>query len=140
MGLLRPLDWEAFLHYDRLQPLRIIASSCKDLSTLVFDSKSCNSFESFLACIRASMAVPGITGDLMAMKLSEQLPFRYTASHLLEYADRNHEVVTIADAFLTEPIPFRPAVRDNCTHIIVLRTRPDPSPTLGKSNWSHESF
>ena len=80
------------------------------------------------------MAVPGITGDLMAMKHSDRRPFRYTTEHLLEYADRNHEVATIADAFLTEPMPFRPAAKENCTHIIVLRTRPDPSPTLGKSN------
>ena len=38
----------------------------------------------------------------------------------------------LADAFLTELMPFRPAVIDNCTHNIVLRTRPDPAPTLVK--------
>ena len=32
----------------------------------------------------------------------------------------------LADAFLVEPIPYRSAVEDGATHVIVLRTRPDP--------------
>ena len=32
----------------------------------------------------------------------------------------------LADAFLVEPIPYRSAVNDGATHVIVLRTRPDP--------------
>ena len=38
----------------------------------------------------------------------------------------------LADAFLVEPIPYRSAVNDGATHVIVLRTRPDPCTVLGK--------
>jgi hypothetical protein len=38
----------------------------------------------------------------------------------------------VADAFMVEPLPYRSAVADGATHVIVLRTRPDPCPVLGK--------
>ena len=36
------------------------------------------------------------------------------------------EVNPLADAFLCEPIPYRSAVAEGASHVIVLRTRPDP--------------
>jgi hypothetical protein len=38
----------------------------------------------------------------------------------------------LVDAFLCEPLPYRSAVLDGASHVIVLRTRPDPCPVLGK--------
>jgi hypothetical protein len=38
----------------------------------------------------------------------------------------------MVDALLFEPIPYRSAIRDNCTHVLVLRTFPDNHPVLGK--------
>ena len=38
----------------------------------------------------------------------------------------------VVDAFLCEPLPYRSAVDDGASHVIVLRTRPDPCPVLGK--------
>lgn len=31
----------------------------------------------------------------------------------------------LADALLFEPLPYRSALNDNCTHVVVLRSRPD---------------
>ncbi len=31
----------------------------------------------------------------------------------------------MADAQIFEPIPYRSAIRDGCSHVLVLRTRPD---------------
>lgn len=31
----------------------------------------------------------------------------------------------LSDGFIFEPIPYRSALKDNCSHILVLRTRPD---------------
>ena len=31
----------------------------------------------------------------------------------------------MADAVIFEPLPYRSALKDNCTDVIVLRTRPD---------------
>ena len=42
------------------------------------------------------------------------------------------ELDPLVDALMAEPIPYRSAAEDGATHIIVLRTRPDPSPILGK--------
>lgn len=38
----------------------------------------------------------------------------------------------VVDAFLCEPLPYRSAVQEGASHVIVLRTRPDPCPVLGK--------
>jgi hypothetical protein len=38
----------------------------------------------------------------------------------------------VCDAFLCEPLPYRSAVEDGATHVIVLRTRPDPCVVGGK--------
>lgn len=38
----------------------------------------------------------------------------------------------MTDALLYEPIPYRSALRDNCTHIIALRTRADDVKVLTK--------
>lgn len=38
----------------------------------------------------------------------------------------------MSDGFIFEPIPYRSAIKDNCTHILVLRTRPDDLSVTGK--------
>jgi hypothetical protein len=41
----------------------------------------------------------------------------------------------LADALIFEPIPFRSAVEDGCTHVVTLRTRPDGAEVLGHKVW-----
>lgn len=61
MKELKQLDWETFITNNDKQPLRIITSSLETMSTKVLSSENGNfdNIESFLECIRASMAVPG---------------------------------------------------------------------------------
>ena len=40
----------------------------------------------------------------------------------------------MTDALVYEPIPYRSALKENCTHVIVLRTRPDGVAVLGKTS------
>lgn len=52
----------------------------------------------------------------------------------------NLEVTPLADAFLCEPIPYISAVREGATHVIALRTRPDPSPVVVKGPGVYEKL
>lgn len=52
---------------------------------------------------------------------------------LVEQVSLPHVDERLVDSQLYEPIPFRTAVEDGCTHVLVLRSRPDgggdaPSP------------
>lgn len=40
----------------------------------------------------------------------------------------------LADALVYEPLPYRSALRENCTHVIVLRTRGGGERVTGKTN------
>lgn len=275
MGVLQPLDWEIFTKNEASQPLRIVASSLKTLTPLVMsrENKNYGDMPSLLSCIRASMSVPGITGNLMALSENNRkknffplghalsVPFsvhtRKKVEHLYETSKvtnvdltvesavtnetnmkmkvtesktmkskilqqfiaiaasalaillqlirqlrgdvgqkwmseknsaaneiygikensdnisqqkRNNDIIhksnegtkesaikstieksrgddkinkksvrisvedcePIVDAFLCEPLPYRSAVQEGASHVIVLRTRPDPCPVLGK--------
>ena len=72
MGILQPLDWNMFTKNELTQPLKIVASSLKTLKPIVMSREKSNfgDLPSLLECIRASMAVPGITGSLMALSKS----------------------------------------------------------------------
>jgi Patatin-like phospholipase len=248
MGILQPLDWNIFTKNEASQPLKIVASSLKTMAPVVMSREKGNygDLSSLLQCIRASMAVPGITGGMMAISETEKtslsstghscsVPFNvqkrskvhhsyevakngidesipqkevqltgvmktkivqeaivvarativlllkwimllrgkteirsavgmnsnYVASEM--FGDRGVRGLTpesfekssnrinskeikntpdksrtvedcepLVDAFLCEPLPYRSAVLDGASHVIVLRTRPDPCPVLGK--------
>jgi predicted patatin/cPLA2 family phospholipase len=38
----------------------------------------------------------------------------------------------MCDAMMFEPIPYRSALKEGCTHVLVLRTRPDEVKVTGK--------
>ena len=59
--------------------------------------------EDLITCLRASANVPGIAG-----------------------APVNHRGHSLVDAAIFEPIPFPMAIRDGCTHVLVLCSRPNP--------------
>mmetsp|Transcript_35026 Transcript_35026/g.99283 ORF Transcript_35026/g.99283 Transcript_35026/m.99283 type:complete len:410 (-) Transcript_35026:153-1382(-) len=94
-----PLDWGAVLNNEI--PLKAVASCLNTLQPVMLDN-----FEDehdLLTCLRASANVPGIAGAPVA--------------------HRGHSLV---DAAVFEPIPFPMALRDRCTHVLVLCSRPDP--------------
>lgn len=77
-----------------------------------------DSFEGLLTCLKSSMCVPGVAGPPVRLNV--------TCS---ETREEREEV--LADALIFEPIPFRTAVEDGCTHVVTLRTRPDGAEVLG---------
>ena len=58
-------------------------------------------------CMRASMLLPGICGPTITLE------------------SMGGEKEPLADAMLFEPIPYRAALAEGATHVLVLRTRPD---------------
>jgi predicted acylesterase/phospholipase RssA len=105
----RPLDWERFWARNRDQPLRVLASGLETQRPAVLGSaeQAFSTLDELATCLRASMLLPGITGPPM------QLPGSVARGEPL------------ADAVLTEPIPYRAALAEGCTHVLVLRTKAD---------------
>lgn len=133
-------DWKAFQNNEQKLKLNIITSNIRNFTSIVLNREngSYKNMAEFKMCLRASMLLPGVTGDLMCLRDSERTPMRYeeAMSHrniIQRIHDRDDnrngdsEVLytPIADAYLTEPIPYKSAIQDGCTHIIVIRTRPD---------------
>lgn len=180
MAQVQPLDWSIFASNQRVQPLKIVASSIRSFEPIVmsYANGDFHDLSSMLKCIRSSMGVPGITGGLMARasvpsesKEEEEgggedapppHPFalgeRDSSDQRYSFAPTMMEgrsklsgrkkmvkaeesgapipehwyIDPLVDALVAEPIPYRSAVREGATHVIALRTRPDPSPILGK--------
>jgi hypothetical protein len=128
---LRPLDLESFRRNDRRQPLRVASSFAKNgkLFTKCFgtkhffsDDSNLNDFvarrvdgqrEGLYACLEASMTVPGATGAPV---------------HLVDNSascNGTEKGVAFFDAFCFEPLPYRSAVEDGATHVLVLCSRPE---------------
>lgn len=105
----RPLDWPAFWARNAHTPLRVLASGLRTQRPFVLGSRErCfSNLPELATCLRASMLLPGITGPPIELR---------HASSIDE---------PLADAVLTEPIPYRAAVAEGCTHVLVLRTQPD---------------
>jgi hypothetical protein len=125
---LRPLDFETFRQNDAMQPLRVVSSAVSErtgeMETFILGAKENDFFETvdnknvtfcastdrqgLFACLAASMTVPGATGPPLALQ-----------------RNGDDEVARCFDAFCYEPMPYRSAVEENATHVLVLRTRPE---------------
>ncbi|KAJ1408545.1 hypothetical protein B484DRAFT_456305, partial [Ochromonadaceae sp. CCMP2298] len=151
MGGIQQLDWPAFCLNEQQQPLRIVASDVASMKTILLSrGEHYTSLPALLRCIRASMLVPGVAGRLVGISAQQPTPFYLQKrggdsprAPLPEQLGvdagagaqgRGQEITPLADGFLTEPIPYRSAAKDGATHIIALRTRPDPAPMLLKAS------
>ncbi|GKY96454.1 hypothetical protein MPSEU_000604900 [Mayamaea pseudoterrestris] len=117
---LRPIDIERFEKNDKLQPLRIASSYVQDgkLKTRCFGTeeffpvgddvmqRSDGLRHGLFASLESSMAVPGATGPPVPIVVK-------------------NETLSFFDAFCFEPIPYRSAVEDGATHVLVLASRPE---------------
>jgi len=100
-----PLDWRKVLKSKI--PLKVIASSLDELSSVTlggFKNK-----EDLATAIKASCTVPEIVGPPEVL-----------------YGQR------LVDAAVFEPIPYRAAIKDGCTHVLALCSRPRPSGARGR--------
>ena len=104
---MRPLDWEGFAARESLIPLHIVASDVVSKQAVVLDRKGghWSNIRQMTKCMRASMNLPAIAGPLVQLD--------------------SIEGALLADAQLYEPVPFKSALANGCTHVLVLRTRPD---------------
>jgi len=101
-----PLDWDAVISSQL--PLKVVASSLTTLRSEVLTSFSDRS--DLVECLKASANVPEIVGG--------------PRSH------RGHQLV---DAAVFEPLPVKAALRDGCTHVLALCSRPyTTGPAWGK--------
>lgn len=100
MERVQPLDWDAVLRSDI--PLKVVASSLNTLGPVLLENFMDKS--DLVSCLRASATVPEVAGGPV-----------------------NHRGHSLVDAAVFEPVPFRSAVADGCTHVLVLCTRPAPA-------------
>ncbi len=135
---LRPLDVDMFQLNDQKQQLRIVTSCVRDgkMETHCLGSRNLDFFDridketgevvdsattmvdgsrhGLFACLETSMTVPAATGP--------PLP-------LLRHKDAQANMTSMCfDAFCYEPIPYRSAVKEGATHVLVLKTRPEGNP------------
>lgn len=94
-----PLDFDAVLQ--SAVPLKVVASSLDSLAPVLLEEFTDK--RDLVECLRASANVPKVAGDPVL--------------------HRGHRLV---DAAVFEAVPFRSAIADGCTHIMVLCTRPAP--------------
>lgn len=100
-GSARRMLWlvAAAAHLDLLCGPQVVASSLDTLDSVLLDG-----FEDrhdLATCLKASATVPEIAGG----------PLR-------------HRGQLLVDAAVFQPVPFRAALDDGCTHLLVLCTRP----------------
>ncbi len=120
----KPLDWEAF--WAEQQPgrvsLKVVASGLLSRRAVVMSAAEGHfqSIGELAECMRASMLLPGVTGDAVRLRGRQASP-----ATVFKPNPRELESEPLADALLFEPVPYRSAVREGCTHVAVLRTRAD---------------
>jgi hypothetical protein len=113
---IRPLDMEAFSYYSKHHQKLRVACSCVDergkLVSKVFgdddfgeDTKSSTGRTGLHACLEASMMVPAGTGAPVEIF-------------------QPNSTLKAFDAFCFEPLPYRSAVEEGASHVLVLRSRP----------------
>ncbi|KAF4642020.1 phospholipase, patatin family protein [Toxoplasma gondii] len=133
----QPLDWDKFKANDSWQPLKVVTSGLCSQRAIVLDSKHGNirDLPSLMACVRASMLLPGLAGPVVHLPIypeSTNLTPHYlpliTPSALPRFAPQapcGFVSEPLADALLYEPVPFRSAIADGYDQVLVLRSRPD---------------
>ena len=128
----KPLDWEKFEEMQKVQPLKIVSSGLKRGRSVVLDMEKGN-FENrqeLADCMHSSCLLPGIAGPLM------NLDTRENGGGKLKLGNRIDEphLEPLADALIFEPLPYKTAIENGATHVVVLRTRPDGTDVAGKSS------
>jgi len=128
------LDWEKFSEMQTKQPLKLVASALKQENSTIFDMASghFNDLEGLGKCMHASCLLPGIAGPLMYFH--EEGNGQVKDNFILKNGIVNNDFEPLADALIYEPLPFRSAVSEGATHVVMLRSRPDGVDVTGKSS------
>lgn len=130
----RPLDWDKFVEKQKVQPLKIMASGCKSEKALVFDyaNGAFRTLSELADCMHASCLLPGIAGPLMNFDKRALEGQEVDQKFVLGNNAKGDHYEPMADALLFEPLPYRTAVKEGCTHVLTVRSRPDGTDVTGK--------
>uniref|UniRef100_A0A7S1U1R9 PNPLA domain-containing protein n=1 Tax=Phaeomonas parva TaxID=124430 RepID=A0A7S1U1R9_9STRA len=123
-----PLDFETFRANEQRQRYHVITTASRSLQTLALNTREGDwgdDLQDLLNACRASTTVPAIAGPALRLGLP-----RFGG-------DENAE--PLSDALLMEPIPYRSAVKNDCTDVLVLRSRPLAATSLGKAPSLYET-
>mmetsp|Transcript_28925 Transcript_28925/g.41244 ORF Transcript_28925/g.41244 Transcript_28925/m.41244 type:complete len:581 (+) Transcript_28925:57-1799(+) len=135
---IKPLDfpilWEK--HMTSKLELKVVASGLLSRKAVVLSAKNGNfqDLQELAECMKASMLLPGLTGDVIRLKGRQAAGDNIERTWWREYNGRSNSSMLpgsepLSDALLFEPIPYRCAIANNsegrCTHVLALRTRPD---------------
>jgi len=131
----KPLDWETFEKRQSVQPLKIIATAMRAEKSVVFDMEHghFSNVEEMASCMHASCLLPGISGEMMNIITAPDGTTKFVLGNNMKEGE------PLADALGMEPLPYRTAIAEGCTHILVLRTRADGVPVAGNRNFMETS-
>jgi predicted acylesterase/phospholipase RssA len=131
----KPLNWEAFVERQKVQPLKVVAAGLKSEKSVVMGlgngGFTFGSLDELTSAMHASSLLPGIAGPLMNVNteaLSKEGKQKFVLGN--NFQDQAYE--PLADALIYEPLPYRTAVKEGATHVVVIRSRPDGTDTTGK--------
>lgn len=131
------LDWDKFVERQDEQPLKLVASGLKREGSVVMDYASGHfeTIEELAHCMHASCLLPGIAGPIMNLD-KNVVASKKGGPKLFVGNDQSGRdgVEPLADALVYEPLPYRSALNEGATHVVVLRTRPDGTDVTGKSS------
>lgn len=129
----KPLDWETFEEMQKVQPLKVMASGLRSERAIIMDMErgSFRNIEELAACMQASCLLPGVAGPVMNMKTNAA---NETTPVMIPRNNKGGDGEPLADSLLFEPMPYRAALTENATHVIVLRSRPDGVDVTGKTS------
>ena len=136
----KPLDWEKFKAIQKDQPLKIVASGLKSEKAMVLDMESgaFSNLEELTNCMHASCLLPGIAGPLMNLDtryLNGKKAPDGAPKFILGNGLEEDYLEPMADALVYQPIPYRAAIDEGCTHVLVVRSRPDGTDVTGKGGF-----
>ena len=153
---LQPLNWNLFWSKqigttsEKKQILKVVTSGLISKRSILLTAKD-NNFKTLIEltnCLRASMLIPGITGDVVRL-YDKQLINSPNLNQILWKEYNNNSRINsnmiegsepLSDAFIFEPIPDRSAITDNCTHILVMRTRADNLTVTAKMSFLEKTI
>lgn len=122
----KPLDWGKFEKMQSRQPLKIVASNLAQQKSVIMDIEngSFDNLADMAKCIHASCLLPGIAGPLMNLDTD--------TNELMLGNKMTGKSEPLADGLFFEPLPYRSAIKEGATHVVVFRTRPDGTDVTGK--------
>ena len=131
----KPLDWDTFVERQKVQPLKVVASGLKSEKAVVMEMSKGHftTLSEMAECMHASCLLPGIAGPLM--NLNTNAAINNGPKMLLGNNVQIEGYEPLADALVYEPLPYRSALKENCTHAVVIRSRPDGTDVTGKSSF-----